>query len=197
MSAYTRLAAQTTLAVAACAAALIPAVAQAQINQVNTSGSVRLGVYIPTSSQTQNQFGRTYFNAGLDYYFQHTGVTERSLVSVDYFERSSGSDKLQVVPVTVGQQYVSGSRGDGVRPYFGFGAGVYFIHVQNPNDGNLTGGPNNGSNNDSASGETFGGYGSVGLDLSTNLFLDARYHLVSSYRSVSPSGFELTAGFRF
>jgi hypothetical protein len=178
-----------TLAIAAAVFAIAAPAVNAQTSQSSTVGAIRLGAYIPVNTNTQETYGRYFFAGGLDYYFQNT-TSERDLVSADYTEYSKGANDLRVIPVTLGQQTTSGSTGQSTRPYVGYGIGAYFVHISNPNDANLGG-------STVENGIAFGGYIGAGLDIGSNLFLDARYHIVTPVKDVNTDSLELTAGLRF
>jgi hypothetical protein len=178
------------LAIAMAATAFAAPAVHAQVNKSDTTGAIRLGAYIPVNSNTQQTYGRYYWAGGLDYYFQQNGVDQRSNFSVDYTSYTDGNNYLRIIPVTVGQQSILPARGRGVRPYVGYGIGAYFVHVKNPSN------PSFGAS-DTVNSTVYGGYMQAGLDLTDNLFVDARYHIVSPVKNVNTDSFELTAGVRF
>ena len=178
-----------TLAIAAAAMSFAAPAVHAQ-STTSTIGAIRLGEYIPVNSATQQTYGRYYLTGGLDYYFQQNQTTSRSVISVDYTEFSKSGNDIRVIPVTIGQQSMEAARGQSVRPYIGYGVGAYFIHLKDPNDTNFGG-------SDTENATAFGGFLEAGLDLTTNLFLDARYHIVTPVKSVNTDSLEITAGLRF
>ena len=151
--------------------------------------TVRAGGYFLSDTNIRHTIGSSFLCAGLDYAIQHPeGGTNRTIVSVDYIDRSSGSNTLRVFPVTLGQMLLS-PEDNGIQPYFGAGAGAYFEHQDFSSDSEL-----NRSAHDNV---VFGGYLQAGVEYRKYLALDARYHLVTSSNGVNPSGLELTLGFRF
>jgi hypothetical protein len=168
----------------------------AQITHDSTVGAIRLGAFVPVNSNTIQQYGRYDFVGGLDYTFQNDGINQRDIVSVDYLQQShtdsqtNTRNSIRIIPVTVGRQNIGGARGQGVRPFTEFGAGVYFVHFKNPSDTNFGG-------SDTEESTAFGGYLGAGLELSDSLFIDGRFHVTTPVKDVNTDALELTAGVRF
>ena len=149
--------------------------------------TARVGGYFLSNSTIGHAIGSSFLCAGLDYAIQHEQQS-RTIVSVDYIDRSSDSNTLRVFPVTIGQILLQGGDSD-VQPYYGAGAGGYFMHQ----DFNRT----DQANRTSHDNVVFGGYLEAGVEYHKYLALDARYHLVTSSNGINPSGLEVTLGFRF
>ncbi len=145
--------------------------------------TVRAGGYFINDSGVRHNIGSSYLAAGLDYDLHDVVDTSRTILSVDYVDRSSSGNSLRIFPVTIGQ-LILGSSGSGVQTYYGVGAGAYFTHSDF----------NGGNKHDNV---LFGGYAGAGLIYNRFLELDLRYHLVTSQNGINPGGLEVTAGVRF
>lgn len=167
-------------------------IASAQSGKVysptQSQGDIRAGIFFPVGSTLQKKVDSSFPVGGADFVIQRSGISQDTIVSVDYIDRAKGGNHIQVIPVTVGQvSYSSGNAGS-MRTYVGYGAGVYFVDQSLPD-----------SNGDQQSNHntTYGGYFNVGADLTNSIFIDARYHLISKVGPTSASGIEVTGGFRF
>lgn len=153
--------------------------------------AIRLGAYFPFNRTAKNFVGKTWAGGGLDYVIQQKPGMSRTLLSVDYIERSGNGSTIRLIPVTIGQ-FMLQSAGEGqnsnVRPYLGIGVGAYFVHQNLPTvNGTM-------QSNDTT---TIGGYLSAGLDISSNFLVEARYHILPKIGGVNSTGLQLTAGVRF
>ncbi len=184
----------TALAALSAAVALSVHPAQAQTPTDTAAppiAAVRGGAYFPFNSRIKNTVGKTWYGGGLDYTYGQKAGLSRSILSLDYIERSGGGGTVRLIPVTIGQFTVQGgsnSQGSSVKPYFGVGVGAYFVHQTIPNDVGII-----ETNNVT----TIGGYVAAGLDLPSNLLLEARYHILPKVGSANSSGLQLMGGFRF
>jgi outer membrane protein W len=178
------------LAVVAAALCFSPSTAQAQMGQSSAVGGLRIGTFIPVDSTTRQNYGNSMWDLGLDYTFQQTGTSIRDFVSVDYIQASKDSNNFQLIPITVGQQMLGAAHSDGVRPYAGYGVGAYILKVKNPGNTAF-------ADQTNANGTQFGGYLDTGLDINNTMFVDARYSIAGSLKTVNMDGFTLTAGVRF
>ena len=149
--------------------------------------TVRGGAYFPSNTRVKNTTGTTWYGGGLDYHFQQKPGISRTVLSVDYIQRSSGGNQIRIIPVTVGQFTISGSPEAKYHPYYGVGAGAYFVHQTIPNDVGIV-----ETNNVTA----FGGYVAAGIEFKDNLLLEARYHILNKVGSATSSGLQVMAGFR-
>ena len=150
--------------------------------------TVRVGGYFVNNNTVRHSVNSTFLCGGLDYAIQHPSNLTRTIVSVDYIDRTSGNNTLRVFPVTAGQLILQPYQ-NGIQPYYGAGAGGYFVHQDFNN--------NSSSNRNSHDNVVFGGYLVAGVEYRRYLDLDARYHIVTSSNSINVGGLELTAGFRF
>ncbi len=157
--------------------------------------AVRGGAYFPFNRTTKNEVGKTWAGGGLDYVIQQKPGLSRTLLSVDYIERSSGGSTIRLIPVTIGEFTLQGA-GEGqtnnVRPYLGIGVGAYFVHQKVPSV--LPTAQAFTQNNDTT---TIGGYLGAGLDISSNFLVEARYHILPKIGGINSSGLQITAGVRF
>lgn len=148
--------------------------------------TVRGGVYFPFNARAKNSIGKTWYGGGLDYAFQQTAGVSRTCVGLDYIERSSGSNTVRIIPLTVSQFSEQGSA-NGIRPYFGVGAGAYFVHQDIPNDIGVR---------ENTNATALGGFVAAGLDLPGNFLVEARYHYITKVGSSNNSGLQVMAGVR-
>lgn len=149
-------------------------------------GAVRGGVYFPFNSTAKDEIGKTLYGGGLDYFVQRSGPS-RTNISLDYIERSSGGNDLRIIPLTV-SEFNEQLGSNGVHPYAGFGVGAYFVHVK---------APDNFDNEMTRNATALGGFVAAGLDLPSNLLIEARYHIIEKEGGINPSGLQVMAGFRF
>jgi hypothetical protein len=151
-------------------------------------GDIRAGVLFPLNSRLSNNVGKTIPLGGVDIVVKHEGASQNTVFGAEYEERSEHGFKIQVIPITIGQVTYSGQSSAGFRPYAGYGVGAYLIQSTLPDSNGFT-----VSNNSTA----FGGYLDFGLDLTNEIFVDARYNAVTKVGPASASGFEISGGFRF
>jgi outer membrane protein W len=171
-------------------AAARPAAAQTELPTASDNqpiAALRGGVYFPFNSNLKNNGGKTLYSGGLDYVIQHKVGQNRTELSVDYIERSSGGHDIRIIPVTIGS-FTLQSGQNGVRPYVGVGVGAYFVHQNLPDDS----GVNQNSNK-----VAIGGYIGAGLDLPSNFLVEARYHILQRVGTYNSDGLEVMAGIRF
>ncbi len=150
-------------------------------------GAIRGGVYFPFNSAAKNEIGKTLYGGGLDYTVQQQRGVSRTNLSLDYIERSSGGNNLRIIPLTV-SEFSEQQGSSGVRPYLGFGAGVYFVHVKVPDNFDVE---------QTKNATALGGFVAAGLDLPDNFLVEARYHIIQSEGGINPSGLQVMAGIRF
>ena len=184
-----QVAAVLVIAVAALTTAASAVHAQV-VTTSSTVAAVRVGGYAPMNSNTIKSYGRYLLVGGLDYDFQTSEDTSRSLVSVDYLQVSQNNNNIRIIPLTIGQQQLENTRGRGVIPYTSYGIGAYIVHLKNAND--LDFGPGHTINS-----TEFGGYIGAGLQFTKNVFVDARYHIMTPTKSVNTDALEVTGGIRF
>jgi len=149
--------------------------------------SVRLGAFFPMNQRLKRSVGNTGFSAGADYVLSRQGASDQSIVSVGYIDRTSGANKLKMIPLTFGGLHYMDVKAE-QRTYVGYGVGAYFTNVSVPDSVGFQ---------ETNHTTLYGGYINAGIEFPGNVFLDARYHFVQSVGSTNPSGIEITAGARF
>jgi len=152
------------------------------------SGDIRAGILFPLNSTITSNIGKTIPVGGVDLVIKHEGASQNTIFSAEYQERDDHGYKLRVIPLTIGQVTYSGTESSKIRPFFGYGVGAYLISSTLPDSDGFS------VNNNSTA---FGGYLGFGLDLTSSVFVDARYHAVTKVGPATASGIEVTAGFRF
>ena len=152
------------------------------------SGDIRAGVLFPLNSTINNNVGKTVPLGGVDFVLKHDGADQNTIISGEYQQRDSHGYQLRIIPITIGQVAYSGQSTSGFRPYFGYGVGAYLVQSTLPDSNGFS-----VSNNSTA----FGGYLGLGLDITNEIFVDARYQAVTKVGPATPSGIEVSAGFRF
>jgi hypothetical protein len=151
-------------------------------------GDIRAGALFSTNNAVETKVGRQLPAAGVDVVIKHDTTNTNLVVSADFIDHSSNGSHLQVIPVTIWQQIFSGNSRDVTRTYTEYGAGLYFVNQSLPDS----------SGNQKSSNQTaFGGFLGFGVDVTNNIFIDARYHAVTDVNSISASGLEVTGGYRF
>ncbi len=176
------------------AALAAPLSAQAQTpadTKSPTVAAIRGGAYFPFNSTTKSSVGKVWAGGGLDYNIQQKPGMTRTVLSVDYIERSSGGNTIRLIPVTIGEFNLQGAgegQNNNVRPYLGLGVGAYFVHQTLPS---------NQLGNAKSDTTTIGGYLGAGLDISSNFLVEARYHILPKIGGINSSGLQITAGVRF
>jgi hypothetical protein len=174
--------AAATAMVATSACSTTPANAQ-------TTGLVplrgKVGAFLPQGN-AQDSFGNTHFNAEVELLlprvFPGSGITG---VNVGYSQGSRDGNKLRMIPVTVEKLFGLPNPAAAVTGniYGGAGIGPYFVRVS--------------GNRGSESKTTIGGFGVVGYQFPSKLFVEAKYHLAGRVGGVSPKGFALLVGRSF
>jgi hypothetical protein len=149
--------------------------------------SARVGAYFPTNDRLKKNVGNTLIVGGIDYVLSRQGPSDESIISVDYIDRSNGSNHLQMVPITIGGIHYMDVKAT-TRNYIGYGVGAYITSVSVPNSVGFQ---------ESNHTTLYGGYINAGIEFTDNVFLDGRYHFTQAVGSTNPSGFEVTAGVRF
>jgi hypothetical protein len=145
----------------------------------------KVGVFLPRGD-AQDFAGSTHFNAEaellLPRIFPGSGTTG---VNVGYSQGSRGGNKLRMIPVTVERLYGLPNPAARITGniYGGAGIGPYFLRASN--------------NNGSTSKTTLGGFGVVGYQFPSKLFVEAKYHVAGRVDGVSPNGLALLVGTSF
>lgn len=155
--------------------------AQAQTipTAVSKPFAVKLGAYNPSEPTARRASGDVLLSLEAEYTIENLVElnSSYSVLSVGYI----GQDGLRIIPITIGQNWT-----DGRKSYFyGFGVGLYNIKMELPG---FT------SNKDKF---IFGGYGTLGLNITERTFAELKYHYPYKYDDQFVGGFQLMAGLRF
>ncbi|HEX8234887.1 MAG TPA: hypothetical protein VF600_02940 [Abditibacteriaceae bacterium] len=145
----------------------------------------KVGVFLPGGS-AQDFAGNTHFNGEaellLPRLFPGSGITG---INVGYSQGSRSGNKLRMIPVTVEKLFGLPNPAAAVTGniYAGAGIGPYFVRVSRERR--------------STSETTLGGFGVVGYQFPSKLFVEAKYHVAGRVNRVSPSGLALMIGRSF
>jgi hypothetical protein len=152
-----------------------------------TNADLRLGAELPLSSNIKSNIGTTLYAIGGDYVIHRSGPSDQQVLSADFLERSAGSNRIQMIPVTFGLQHYEDLNSD-TRRYFGFGLGAAFTTLDTPDTTGVL-----QSNHTTL----YGAYIRAGVEFAQNLLFDVRYDFLQNIQGVNPSGPEFTLGVRF
>jgi hypothetical protein len=158
-----------------------------QSSQTDSTADIRLGAYFPSNSTIKSEVTNTIADGGIDFYLNHN-AGQKDIVSVDYIDHGSAGHRLQIVPVTFGQQNYQYSGGFYGHSYYGYGVGAYFVNQDIIDPFGFR---------ETHHTALYGGYINIGDDIARGLFVDVRYHFTSSTGTANPGGLEVTGGFRF
>ena len=172
-------------ALALACAALVPARAARAQGTGLLPLRAKIGALLPTQSQTKDRAGDIIPAAELDLRIPRlfSGGKGGTYLSVGYQDRSG----LRTIPVTLSRTFspVNPLKVATGNPYFGLGAGVYFLQ-----------GDNNIGRSESKT--TFGGFAQVGYQFPNPYFIEAKYQLTASKADgLSPNGLLLFVGRKF
>lgn len=156
--------------------------AQAVAQATRKPYAFRIGDYIPSESEAQNA-GSTH-NLAFEFDYTIQRVPERGsvgILSLGYIERND----LRIIPFTLTQVYRDPNVNFAGHPvYWGGGIGIYAVRLSLPDtSGDVKG--------------LFGLHALVGLDISDNVFIDAKYHYPFHYDRKFFGGLQVGAGVRF
>ena len=145
-----------------------------------------LGVYLPTSSKTRDQFGSTWVTLGLG--LGSIGqITSKGQTSFDLqiLYQTKDDNHVFLAPLGVGYRTAISQNGPETT-YVGITADLYLADLRSA-DYNVHSGIRTGGGGSVLLGENFGDSG----------YLEARYLYVSGIKGFDLSGLNLTAGYRF
>jgi hypothetical protein len=158
--------------------------------QAQTTGLIpvraKIGALLPAQSEARDNAGSIVPAAEVD--IRIPPILGANFVSIGIQTRSNNGGRLRVVPVTVSRTFqppnpvgrITGS------PYFGVGAGAYFLNGRN------------GQTGQSDSKIAPGAFGQVGYQLPSKLFVEAKYQLVAGKAAgLRPNGLVLAIGRAF
>ena len=147
---------------------------------------VKIGALLPSQSEARDNSGSVVPAAEVD--IRIPRILGADFVSVGIQTRSNNGGRLRVVPVTVSRTFqppnpvgsITGS------PYFGVGAGAYFLNGKN------------GTSGQSDSKIAPGAFGQVGYQFPNKLFVEAKYQIVAGKAAgLRPNGLVLALGRSF
>lgn len=141
--------------------------------------ALKLGVFGPSESKARMASASAVFSLEAEYTTQNLVElnSSYSVISVGYIQQKD----LRIIPLTIGQNFT-----DGRKSYFyGLGIGLYDVKM------NLAGFT---SNRDKF---IFGFYGTVGLNLTKQSFVEVKYHYPYKYDKQFVGGLEGMVGLRF
>ena len=172
-------------AVAVVGAALMPARAAHAQGVGLLPLRVKIGALLPTQSETKDRAGDIIPAAELDLRIPRlfASGSGSTYASIGYQDRSG----LRVVPLTLSRTFspknpLKIATGN---PYFGLGAGVYFLQGDN-------------GFGSSESKTTFGGFAQAGYQFPNPYFIEAKYQLVAQKADgLSANGLMLFVGRKF
>lgn len=174
----------SALAVSSCTLlALLAPVAQAQTTGI-VPLRVKIGALLPSQSEARDNAGSAVPLAEVD--IRIPRILGADFVSLGIQTRSNNGGRLHVVPVTISRTFqppnpvgkITGS------PYFGVGAGAYFLQAKN--------------NGDSSSKVAPGAFGQIGYQFPSKLFVEAKYQIVAGKAAgLRPNGIILALGRAF
>ncbi len=145
-----------------------------------------VGVYLPTSAKTRNEFGGSWFTIGLGL-GSINQVRAQGQVAFDLqvlYQQKNGN---HVFLAPVGVSYRTAvSQSGGNTVYVGAAADLYLADLR-AQDYDVHSGLRTG----------FGGSVLAGVNFGDSAFLEARYLAVSRIKGFDLSGLDLTAGYRF
>lgn len=151
------------------------------------SFAIRAGAYFPQNQLMKTDVGNTMIAGGADAVLDHFGPSDLSIVSLDYIDRQSSPNHLQMIPLTFGGIHYMDVKAQR-REYIGYGVGAYFTSTEVTDRVGFQ---------ESYHTTLYGGYLNAGYEFNDYLFVDARYHFVQAVGPTNPGGLEVTAGVRF
>ncbi len=154
----------------------------------------QIGFFFPNNARTRDAFGETWVNYGIG--FKPLDLqTRRGSATLDiaaFSARRSGA-RAFIVPISFiykialgGGRDVEGETDRGLNPYTGFSLGLYLADLR-ADKYRVSSGWQGG----------FGGSALFGVTYQRNLFVEARYHLISELKTFDLSGLNLSVGARF
>ncbi len=145
-----------------------------------------VGVYLPTSSKTRDQFGNTWYTVGLGL-GNINKITAKGQTTFDLqiLYQKKGDNHAFLAPIGVGYRQAF-SQTAANTAYYGVTGDLYLADLRSGDYG-VHSGLRTG----------VGGSALVGINFGDSGYLEARYLLVSRIKGFDLSGLNLTAGYRF
>lgn len=145
-----------------------------------------VGVYLPTSNKTRNQFGSTWYTLGLGLGNINTITTKgQTTFDLQILYQKKGDNHAFLAPVGIGYRQAFSANGPNVA-YYGVTGDLYLADLRSGDYG-VHSGLRTG----------VGGSALLGVNFGDSGYLEARYLFVSKIKSFDLSGLDLTAGYRF
>lgn len=158
--------------------------------QAQTTGLLpiraKIGALLPAQSEARDNAGSIVPMAEVD--IRIPRILGANFVSLGIQTRSNNGGRLRVVPVTLSRTFQPGNPLGAVTgsPYFGVGAGAYFLNGRNGNSGQ------------SDSKIAPGAFGQIGYGFPNKLFVEAKYQIVAGkVAGLRPNGLVLAIGRSF
>lgn len=145
-----------------------------------------VGVYLPTSAKSRDQFGSTWLTVGLG--IGSIGrITPQGQTSFDLqiLYQSKNGNHAFLAPIGIGYR-IAVSQSGSATAYVGATADLYLADLRS-GDYDVHSGLRTG----------FGGSALAGVNFGDSGFLEARYLAVSRIKGFDLSGLNVTAGYRF
>ncbi|MBC7806624.1 MAG: outer membrane beta-barrel protein [Akkermansiaceae bacterium] len=141
--------------------------------------ALKVGAYNPSEDTARRASSDVLFSIEAEYTIQNLVElnSSYSVFSVGYINEGD----LRIIPITIGQNWTDGKQ----NYFYGGGIGLYNVKMD------LAGFT---SNQDKY---IFGFYGTVGLNLTKQVFAELKYHYPYKYDDQFVGGFQLMAGYRF
>ena len=145
---------------------------------------LKIGALLPSQGAAKDNAGSVIPSAELDVRIPR--ILGADFVSLGIQTASDSGGKLRVIPLTISRTFQPPNPVGRITgtPYFGIGAGAYFLKGR--------------QNGDSDSKTTIGGFGQIGYQFPSKLFVEAKYQLVAGkVAGLRPNGLLLSVGRSF
>ncbi len=146
--------------------------------------ALRGGVYLNQNAHVRGQEGNIAGFGGLAYTLETKPFVDRLSIAVDYITTSKNGNTERLIPVMLEYQSYQGVQNH-VRPYVIFGAGLMNAKIVDASKGV------------DGTGSIFAAMAGYGIDLASQMFVEARYTLVPELMTENTSGPSLMVGIRF
>lgn len=143
--------------------------------------AVKIGAFMPVNKEVRTGSGTFVGAFEVDMTIQRfPEKSSVSLLSVGYIARGG----LRIVPVTISQIFRDPNNPSGRDYYYGVGVGLYSARFEREDTSDRVK-------------NLLGGFGVVGLEVSQNFFVEAKYHIISRYDRKNINGVQVSVGRRF
>ncbi|HEY3331321.1 MAG TPA: hypothetical protein VGK19_14930 [Capsulimonadaceae bacterium] len=146
--------------------------------------ALRGGVHFNQNKAVKDAYGSVAGFGGLAYTIQSEPLVNRLSLAVDYITVSSKGNTQRIIPVMLEYQAYQGMHSH-TRPYVSFGCGLVNIKAKDTLKGV------------DGTGSTFGAFLGYGIDMPSQVFVEARYLLVPELMTENMSGPSVLVGIRF